>query len=107
MVTAPQISFASKELADVSIPHDIGVDPLTGSAAASAGLRLTVGRSGFQPALSLVYGSSAGNSAYGLGWSLSGVPSVELSFKQGLPKYDGTARYAFWRGGAGALVGRG
>ncbi len=98
MTSSSQLSFASIELQDLSIPHQVRVDPFSGAATVSVEIPLTPGRANFQPALGLAYSSAARNSVFGVGWSLSGLPSIGLSFKDGLPKYDGTDKYAF--GGA-------
>jgi hypothetical protein len=95
MTSASPISFASKGLQDLTIPHQVSVDPFTGAATVSVTIPLTAGRADFHPALSLSYTSSSRNSAYGVGWSLSGLPSIGLSVKDGLPQYDGTDTYAF------------
>jgi RHS repeat-associated protein len=92
---ATQLSFASKGIEDLAIQHQVDVNPLTGSADISLPLPLTPGRSGFTPSLTLQYGSSAGNSVFGVGWSLSGLSSIGLSSKDHLPKYDGKDKFAF------------
>lgn len=91
----PQPSFPSRDLQNLMLPHRVEVDVRTGAASLSVPVPVTPGRAGFQPALALTYSSAAPNSVYGLGWSLSGVPSLALSLKDGLPKYDGRDRYAF------------
>lgn len=95
MPSAPKISFADIKPEDLSIPHSISVNPQTGAANIQVNIPLTGGRSGFQPALSLAYTSSGRNSAYGIGWALTGVPAIGISMKDGFPKYDGSEKYAF------------
>jgi len=92
---ASQLSFASKGIEDLAIQHQVDVNPLTGSADISLPLPLTLGRSGFTPSLTLQYGSSAGNSVFGVGWSLAGLSSIGISSKDHLPKYDGKDKFAF------------
>ena len=70
------ISFASKQFEDLAIEHEVNVNPSTGAAVVSIVVPLREGRNGFGPALALQYNSSAGNSLYGMGWSLSGLPSI-------------------------------
>ncbi|MGV9884680.1 SpvB/TcaC N-terminal domain-containing protein [Streptomyces sp. NPDC003006] len=60
-------------------------NPVTGTATVSVQLPLTSVR-GAEPALSLGYDSGAGNSPWGLGWSL-GVPSIVRGTDKGLPRY--------------------
>lgn len=49
----------------------------------------TPGRSGFGPALALVYGG-ASNSPFGIGWSLSGLPAIGIDVRHRAPRYDGS-----------------
>ncbi len=73
------------------------------------------GRGGFGPQLALSYDSSAGNSPFGLGWSLS-LPSITRKTDKGLPRYwdgqdqgpDSDVFILFGRGGprAGAAKER-
>ena len=65
-----------------------------GTAVISVPLPLTSGRFNFGPSLSLEYSSSAGNSVYGVGWSLVGMPTIGLSPKQ-LPKHDEQDGFVF------------
>lgn len=95
MPSAPKISFADIKPEDLSIPNSISVNPQTGAANIQVNIPLTGGRSGFQPALSLAYTSSGRNSAYGVGWALTGVPAIGISMKDGFPKYDGSEKYTF------------
>ncbi|MEE9356702.1 MAG: SpvB/TcaC N-terminal domain-containing protein [Methylococcaceae bacterium] len=94
MPASTDISFASKGLEDLSTPHEVNVDPTSGAAQITVGIPLTSSRSEFNPNLSLTYSSSSSNSTFGIGWALSGVPSIAISLKDGLPKYDGTDKYA-------------
>ncbi len=84
MVVASEISFSSRRIEDLTMPHQVRVNPLTGAADINVSIPLTPGRAGFAPSLSLQYSSAAGNSVYGVGWSLVG-----------LPKYNGEDRFAF------------
>lgn len=57
-----------------------------GAASYELALPITAGR-GFAPALSLGYGSSVGNSVFGIGWGLS-LPVVARRTSKGVPAYD-------------------
>ncbi|MFF8731201.1 SpvB/TcaC N-terminal domain-containing protein [Streptomyces sp. NPDC015171] len=59
--------------------------PATGTAALTVPVAVTPAR-GAEPALALAYDSGAGNSPFGLGWSLD-VPSVSRATDKGLPRY--------------------
>ncbi len=89
------ISFASKDLKDLTIPYDIQVNPQTGEANVSIDIPRTSGRSDFNPNLSLKYNSSGPNSFFGIGWSLAGVSAIGISSKKGLPLYDDNDTYQF------------
>jgi RHS repeat-associated protein len=59
---------------------------------------------GFEPRLSLVYGSGDGNGPFGLGWSLD-VPSISRRTERGLPRYaDSRDSDTFVLSGAEDLV---
>ncbi len=94
MLDGSEISFLSKGIEDIEIEHHADVNPFTGTEVISVPLPLTPGRFGFGPSLSLQYSSSARNSAYGVGWSLGGLPTIDLSLKQS-PKYDGEDNFVF------------
>lgn len=79
----------------LGVEHVIDVDPATGSAVVTVPIPVTDGRSGHGPSLSLSYDSGAGNSPFGVGWSLSHAPAVMVDTRDGLPRYDGSDRYAF------------
>jgi len=74
--------------------HGIGEkfssDLFTGTGNYSIPIEVPAGRNGFQPQLSLVYSTGNGNSAFGLGWSLS-VPGVARNTSKGVPTYDDSA----------------
>ena len=110
----PEIAFADVSPADLGIPHALEIDPLSGEAVARVPLSVPPGRGGFGPALALEYHSRSGNSPFGVGWTLSGVPIVSLDTGRSLPRYDGTdlVQFAFggemvpavvWTGGAWVL----
>jgi RHS repeat-associated protein len=58
----------------------------TGTFSLRVPLPLPPGRAGFGPDLALTYDSGAGNSAFGLGWSVT-VPGVARRTDQGVPSY--------------------
>ncbi|MEO3850131.1 SpvB/TcaC N-terminal domain-containing protein [Streptomyces sp. B8F3] len=62
-------------------------DPVSGTPSLSVPLAVSPAR-GAEPALALGYDSGAGNSAFGLGWSLD-VPSISRRTDKGLPRYLG------------------
>lgn len=61
-------------------------DLFTGTGNFTVPFALPPGRNGFQPQLSLSFSTGNGNSAFGLGWSLS-VPGVSRKTSKGIPRY--------------------
>ena len=64
----------------------LSVDAATGATSMTLPLPLSPGRSGFTPALSLRYDSTAGNGPFGFGWSI-GLPAITRKTDKGLPVY--------------------
>ncbi len=90
------LGFRSTTIQDLAVAHQVEVNALNGSARLSVPLRVSAGRESFGPALSLSYGSADGNSSFGVGWVLSGVPSIGLATRDRLPSYEpGTEQYAY------------
>jgi RHS repeat-associated protein len=89
------IAFGGTSLEDLRIEHEVRVDLATGAARVRLPLPLTPGRGDASPALALEYSSSSGNSPFGLGWSLAGLPAVGVSTRRRLPTYDARESYAF------------
>ena len=90
------IGFREITQEQLTVEHAIEVNILTGSARLSVPIRTSPGRESFGPELALSYGSGGGNSTFGVGWLLSGVPSIGLDTGRSLPTYqDGTDRYVY------------
>lgn len=86
-------SFGEKQIADLRLSHNVEVNPSMGSVNTSVPIPLTKGRRDFGPSLALSYGTSGGNSPYGVGWSLDGIPSIAVDTRKELAKHDGTDRF--------------
>jgi hypothetical protein len=65
-------------------------DLFTGTGNFTVPIAVPPGRNGFQPQLSLVYSTGAGNGPFGLGWSLS-IPGVSRKTSAGVPRYNEAA----------------
>ena len=86
---------------EISLPKGGGAQRGIGDAFQPVGFSGTGGYSipipvtpsrGFEPQLSLQYNSGAGNSEFGLGFSLTGM-GISVNTDKGVPRYDGTDRY--------------
>jgi len=86
-VILPSVELPKGGGAIQSIGEKFSVNAVTGSGTASIPLPVSTGRNGFTPNLSLSYDSSAGNSSFGLGWSLS-LPTITRKTSKGLPIYN-------------------
>jgi hypothetical protein len=86
-VSAPQISLPKGGGGIRGIGEKFSANPVTGTGSLSVPIALSPGRSGFGPQFALSYDSGAGNSAFGLGWSLS-LPAITRRTDKGLPRYD-------------------
>lgn len=95
IIEMQEISFRQIDFSELKMPVESSVNPQSGTAITNIQIPVTPGRLGFQPSLALSYSSGAGNSTFGMGWNLQGLPSIGLSLKDGYPKYDGTDKYAF------------
>jgi Salmonella virulence plasmid 65kDa B protein/Insecticide toxin TcdB middle/N-terminal region/Insecticide toxin TcdB middle/C-terminal region len=89
------LELADRNVADLVVRVDVAVDARTGTASVSVPLPLTPGRGDLDPELALTYGSGGGNSPFGVGWSLAGVPAITLDPRDGVPRYDGDDGVAF------------
>ena len=69
-----------------SIAEKFAANPATGTGGMAVPLALSPGRGGFGPELAVSYDSGAGNSVFGVGWSL-GLASISRKTDKGLPQY--------------------
>ncbi len=82
---SPAISLPKGGGAIKGISEKFSANPVTGTSSFSIALPFSPAR-GFEPQLSVNYDSGAGNSPFGLGWSLS-LPSISRKTDKGLPQY--------------------
>jgi RHS repeat-associated protein len=85
-------------VANVSLPSGGGtikgmgesfrVNAVTGSGSASIPINISQSRGGIVPGVSLSYDSGSGNGEFGMGWSLSGILSIERKTARGVPRYE-------------------
>jgi RHS repeat-associated protein len=89
------LEFGGREVGDLSLGYSVDVDAQTGAAALRVPVPVPPGRHGLAPSLSLAYASGAGNSAFGAGWSLAGLPAIGIDTRFHVPRWDGTDGYQF------------
>ncbi|NDP22878.1 MAG: hypothetical protein GZ091_17640 [Paludibacter sp.] len=71
------------DLTVINTQYTVGQIPISSSVSASGAkcynvpIEIVPGRMGFQPNISLSYNSQAGNGVVGMGWSISGLSSIE------------------------------
>jgi RHS repeat-associated protein len=83
----PSIKLPKGGGAIQGIDEKLTVNQATGTASLTVGVFTSPARQGFGPKLALSYDSGAGNSPFGLGWSL-GVAAITRKTSKGLPRYD-------------------
>jgi RHS repeat-associated protein len=102
-VRLPSITLPRGGGAARSVDEKFISNPATGSASLAVPLPTTAGR-GFSPQLTLVYDTSAGNGAFGFGWTL-GSAAITRKTDKGVPRYlDGAESDVFVMAGAEDLV---
>lgn len=84
---APKVELPKGGGALRSIGEKFEANPVTGTANISVPVAISPGRNGFQPDLSLSYGSGGGNGIFGIGWGV-GLGSIIRKTQKGLPLYD-------------------
>ncbi|HEX6099236.1 MAG TPA: SpvB/TcaC N-terminal domain-containing protein [Thermoanaerobaculia bacterium] len=88
------IELGGRTVSDLSIGYDCDVDRASGAATLRVPVPLPPGRNGFGPSLGLSYTSGRGNSAFGPGWALHGLPVIAIDTHERVPRWDGTDGYA-------------
>ena len=103
-IEIPSISLPKGGGAIKGIDEKFEVNSANGTAGFSIPLPITPSRKGFAPSLSLSYNSGAGNSPFGLGWSV-GYPTIQRKTDKGIPMYqDSLEEDIFMFSGAEDLV---
>ena len=87
--------LADIDPSSVGVDHEVVVDQRTGQATVTVPLRLSSGRNGFGPALTLRFDSTPATSPFGVGWSLDGLLAVSVSTRRRLPTYTADETYSF------------
>jgi hypothetical protein len=89
------LTFGGQAVNDLSLDYTVDVDAFTGSSALSIPVPVSEARDGMSPNLVLGYSSGGGNSAYGAGWSLSGLAAVGIDTRYHVPRWDDTDGFQF------------
>lgn len=85
---APSLSLPKGGGAVQGMGEKFQVNPSNGTGSQSVPIRVSSGRSGIQPQLSLNYDSASGNGEFGLGWHLTGWATITRKSSKGLPRYN-------------------
>ncbi len=85
-IQVPQISLPKGGGALKNIDEKFEVNSANGTSSFSIPIPMSKSRSDFMPSLGLSYNSGAGNSEFGLGWSLA-LSSIQRKTDKQLPKY--------------------
>jgi hypothetical protein len=88
---APHIALPKGGGALRGIGEKFAANLVTGTGTLEVPIRLSQGRSGSGPTLSLTYDSGTGNGPFGFGWRLS-LPAITRRTDKGLPRYDDAPR---------------
>ncbi len=103
-IEIPSISLPKGGGALKGIDEKFKVNSSNGTAGFRIPIPATPGRNGFSPSLSINYNSGAGNTPFGLGWSLN-YPSIQRKTDRKIPRYlEGTDEDTFMFSGAEDLV---
>jgi RHS repeat-associated protein len=84
------LAFGGRQVEDLAIGYTVEVDASSGIASLRVPVLPPPGRGNLAPPLVLSYSSGGGNSAFGAGWNLSGLPAVGLDTSRNVARWDGT-----------------
>src|SRR6516162_4592267 len=87
------LAFAGRKIDELRLAYGADVDLCSGAAGLRTPVPAPPGRDGFGPALTLGYSSGGGNSAFGAGWDLDGLPAITLDTRFHVPRWDGNDGY--------------
>lgn len=85
-LSVPSITLPHGGGAIRGIGEKFAANPVTGTGSLTVPIATSPGRAGLGPQLTLEYDSGAGNTAFGLGWSIS-LPAITRKTDKGLPRY--------------------
>lgn len=98
------VSLTKGRRAIRGIGEKFAANPVMVTGSLSVPVATSLGRSGFNPQLSLSYDSGSGNGRFGIGWSLS-IPAITRKTDKGLPRYrDAEESGVYILSGAEVLV---
>ncbi|KAJ4032988.1 hypothetical protein NW756_014037 [Fusarium oxysporum] len=83
----PSISVPKAGGAIRSMGESFSVNMLSGTAGLNVPIRVSPGRSGFGPELSVAYSSNSPNGPFGMGWTL-GLPTISRKTDKAIPQYN-------------------
>ena len=87
------IGFGGRSIDELSVGYECDVDRTTGASTLRIPIPLPPGRNGFGPSFALSYTSGGGNSPFGAGWALNGLPTIGIDMREHVPRWDGSDGY--------------
>lgn len=87
------LAFAGRKIDELRLAYGADVDLSSGAAGLRVPVPVPSGRNDLGPALTLGYSSGGGNSVFGAGWNLDGLPAITLDTRFHVPCWDGTDGY--------------
>lgn len=87
------LTFAGKKVEELSTGYSVDVDPGSGTASLQIPVIPPPGRDNLTPPLLLSYTSGSSNSAFGVGWNLTGLSAVGINTTRNVARWDGSDSY--------------
>ena len=93
MTALRPLELGGLDPATTPVRVNVEVERSTGSLLLEIPIPTTAGRDGHGPSLALRHVGYDPLSAFPHGWTLTGLPSIDIDMRDGLPRYDGTDRF--------------
>ena len=89
------LTFGGRSVNELTLDHSVEVNAFTGASSLTVPIHTSDARTGASPSLALSYASGGGNSAFGAGWNLAGLPAVGVDTRYRVPRWDNTDGFQF------------
>jgi hypothetical protein len=87
------LAIRGRRAEELSVGDAVDVDVRAGAAALRVPVPAPPRRHGLAPALTLSYSSGEGDSAFGAGWRLAGLPAIGINARFHVPSWGGSDGY--------------